>query len=201
MEQFSDIELIKYYRKSGNKEAVGELFKRYTLMCLAVCRKYLNSDEESKDAVMQVFEKLFTDLNKHDIQNFRSWLHSVCRNHCLMQLRLQPQMVSIADQEEIISDQVMESDEILHPFGEGSREDKLQQLEQALDKLNENQKLCISLFYLKEKSYQQIADETGLQLNEIKSHIQNGKRNLKNLITPNDGILLLLIGSVLCQMQ
>lgn len=95
----------------------------------------------------------------------------------------------------------MESDEILHPFGEGSREDKLQQLEQALDKLNENQKLCISLFYLKEKSYQQIADETGLQLNEIKSHIQNGKRNLKNLITPNNGILLLLIGSVLCQMQ
>ena len=55
-------------------------------------------------------------------------------------------------------------------------------MKECLPKLKENQRVCVELFYLKNKSYQEIANETEFSLNEIKSYIQNGKRNLKLLI-------------------
>lgn len=58
----------------------------------------------------------------------------------------------------------------------------LENMEQCLPKLKENQRLCVELFYLNDKSYQDIANQTGFTLNEVKSYIQNGKRNLKLLL-------------------
>jgi len=76
----SDEELIEHYQATGDKQAVGELFKRHSLMCFAVCNKYYRDTEKASDAAMAVFEKLFTDLQTHTIKNFKSWLHTVCRN-------------------------------------------------------------------------------------------------------------------------
>ena len=71
----------------------------------------------------------------------------------------------------------MENALYVHPIDEiDKKEDKL---EDCLKQLKDLQKKCIDLFYLKEKSYLQISSELHVTLNAVKSHIQNGKRNLK----------------------
>jgi len=48
--------------------------------------------------------------------------------------------------------------------------------------LGKEQKLCVILFYLEKRSYQEIATSTQFTQMQVKSHIQNGKRNLKLLM-------------------
>ena len=52
----------------------------------------------------------------------------------------------------------------------------------SLEELNPEQKQCLILFYLEKKSYQEISENTGFSLMQVKSYIQNGKRNLKILL-------------------
>ena len=58
----------------------------------------------------------------------------------------------------------------------------LTQMETALQQLNAQQQQCVTLFYLHKKSYQQITEHTGYTLLQVKSNIQNGKRNLKIML-------------------
>lgn len=145
---------------------------------------------------MNIFEKLLVDLLKHEVHNFKSWLFTYSRNFCLMQLRKKKIEVSISDNEndqtKTYANELVEYQEDLHPIDE--KEIKLQQLEKAVEELNEEQKRCIKLFYLEEKSYQQVVDETGFEMKKVKSYIQNGKRNLMLLLTKNKvSIFLILI--------
>lgn len=176
----TDLELVNGYQSSGDKELIGELFRRYTRFTFLVCMKYLEDEEKAKDAAMQVFENLFSELKKHEIRNFKSWLHVVTKNHCLMQLRSQKQyrMVEEEIQKEISTG--MESAVFLHPVDE--KEQSLNNLEEAILMLSKEQRICIELFYLKRKSYHEIVQITGEPYQQVKSHIQNGKRNLKILL-------------------
>lgn len=175
----SDEELVIHYQKTKDKLLVGELYKRHSLMCFAVCNKYFKHEEKAKDAAMAVFEKLFDDLLRHTPHNFKSWLYSVCKNYCLMQLRKPVVEVSLEENE----DSFVEFDKLLHPTNDGgAKERKLRILEEAITQLNTQQKVCIELFYIEQKTYHQVSEATGYTLNEVKSHIQNGKRNLKNIL-------------------
>ncbi len=190
----TDEELVKQYQTSGDKMAVGELFKRHSLMCFAVCNKYLKNEAAAQDAAMSLFEKLFEDLKKHEIQNFKSWLHTVCRNYCLMQLRKQymkmnKTMVHINDE-----DSFMELESLLHQDGDEKEKEKiLVNLEKAIKELKDKQRECIELFYIQQKSYDEIRQLTGYTNNDVKSNIQNGKRNLKILLGNKDFILWLTL--------
>ena len=182
--QESDNELIEKYRNSRDKEYVGVLFERYYFLVYGLCLKYLQDEDEAKDAVLQIFEKLFTDLFKHNIQNFPSWLHSVARNHCLMNLRKKKQ---IEKHEQILrfeKEQFHEQPDFEEKLIETQR---MNGLNEALAELKEEQRVCIDLFYLQEKSYNEICDTTGYNYKQVKSFIQNGKRNLKLHIEQNDG--------------
>ena len=194
LSQLTDEQLIAKYRQSGLKLAVGELFKRHSLMCFAVCNKYLKDEQAAEDAAMSVFEKLFKDLKNHEIQNFKSWLHSVCRNYCLMQLRKPLNTLRIHDADEENESNFVNLERFLHQ--EENTEEKertYQTLELAISELKDKQKECIELFYLKQKSYDEIAELTGYTNNEVKSYIQNGKRNLKIALSGKDLSVLFLI--------
>lgn len=162
-----------------NNAVIGHLFEKYTHLVFGVCMKYLKDEDDAKDAVMQIFEKLLIDLKKHEITQFKGWLHTVAKNHCLMQLRSDKSLSE--KQQELKKDfkSFVESGYELHLNSEPDKEKQLNQLEQAINSLKEEQKICIDLFYLKEKSYQEIAVLTGYSLNTVKSNIQNGKRNIK----------------------
>jgi len=175
----TDTELIASYRQTDDNAYVGELFKRYSHLVFGVCIKYLKDEDESKDAVMQVFEKLLDDLKKYNIENFKSWLHTTAKNHCLMKLR--SDRSAFLKNEELKKDyhEVMEFDNELHHDNENINEFYISQLGKAVEQLKEEQKICIELFYLKGKCYQDVADSTGYSMMQVKSNIQNGKRNLK----------------------
>lgn len=172
-----DGELLSLHQRSGDLEALGALYHRYMHLVYGVSLKYLKNSDDSKDAVMQIFEKLVGDVDKQQIINFKSWLYVVTKNHCLMALRREKKRGLQKEK----SDQVMEIAFELHPNGE-EKEADLERLNQALLNLPEHQKRCIELFYYQNKSYLEVAQETGYKLKKVKSYIQNGKRNLKGYL-------------------
>ena len=170
----NDGELLDKYRASEDIEVLGVLYHRYMHLVYGVCLRYLKDSEESKDAVMEIFEKLIATVNKQEIDNFKSWLFVVTKNYCLMSLRKQRKTQNLQENARAIMEIVEEP----HPNGEANEA----QVAKALLNLPEHQKKCIELFYYQNLSYQEIARETGYELKKVKSYIQNGKRNLKGLI-------------------
>ncbi|MEZ5046761.1 MAG: sigma-70 family RNA polymerase sigma factor [Chitinophagaceae bacterium] len=172
-----DEELVKMHRASKSPEIIGILYKRYAHLILGVCIKYVKDADLAKDLVMQIFEKLLNDLHKHDISFFKAWLYRVAQNHCLMYLRSNKHLTN----SDIEMDEInMEFDDQIHPKEE--KELQYNKMEKALDALNTEQKKCVTLFYIEEKSYQEIIEITGYTYLQVKSHLQNGKRNLKILM-------------------
>lgn len=171
--------LLQQYAQKGDMQFIGELYKRHSTLALGVCIKYLKNSSLAEDAVMDVFEKLLLELKDKQVDNFRSWLYTVCKNHCLMQLRKQKTDTGRADAYNELMGSIMENGELPHHNTEDEQEQWLMLLELAIQNLNEEQKKCIDLFYLKRKSYNEIEDLTGYSNSKVKSYIQNGKRNLK----------------------
>jgi len=178
----SDVYLINYYKQSDDPEVVGILFNRYVHLVYGVCLKYLKNTQDSQDAVMQVFEKLIISLKKHDIQNFKSWLHITTRNHCLMELRSR-KVKGMKSDADLSSVSNMEFSTFSHLNNEKfDLETDLVLMKDCIERLPEGQQNCIELFYFEKRSYKEVSLLTELDLKTVKSFIQNGKRNIKNCI-------------------
>ncbi|MDD4236703.1 MAG: sigma-70 family RNA polymerase sigma factor [Bacteroidales bacterium] len=174
----SDNDLLKLYNRNNDPEIIGVLFKRYTGFVFAISIKYLKNEDAAKDAVMGIFEELFEKLLKHEISNFKSWLHTLTRNYCLLKLRAQQYSESKTRVFGAEQKDFMEDDGFLYQDKDWL-ESKLQLMEKCIPKLKNEQKQCITLFYIEKKSYVEITEITGYNLKKVKSYIQNGKRNLK----------------------
>lgn len=181
----SDEDLVEYYRNSHDTVYVGELYTRYTHLVYGVCMKYLQNDNDAKDATMQIFEKLLKELKKHHITAFKPWLYMVVKNYCMMEFRKASSQK--ANTQKIVKEQQqnVETDVDAHLDEKVEKELMLNGLEKGLSALKPEQQQCVKLFYLEELSYKDIAERTGFSLNDVKSHIQNGKRNLKLFLTEN----------------
>lgn len=170
----TDKELVTLYKEKGDMTVLGELYQRYMELVYGVCLKYYKEPETAKDSVMLIFEELVTKLKKHEVENFRAWLHQVAKNHCLMQLRTPRNMKTVEFKAEL-----MQSEEIVHLNGVFDKEENFRKLEQCLGSLSEKQREVIKLFYLDGKCYNEITELTGQDWNQVRSLIQNGRRNLK----------------------
>jgi RNA polymerase sigma factor (sigma-70 family) len=172
----SDNDLINKFLDTGDNSFVGLLYERYGHLVLGLCIKYLKNKDEAQDQVIQIFTGLISDLKKHKIEFFKSWLYVYSKNSCLMELRKRQRELKkeleLRDNAHLIMD-------FSNPEHLKEKELQVTMLEQALEGLNKEQRICIELFYLKNKSYNEIISLTGYNNNEVKSHIQNGKRNLK----------------------
>jgi len=168
-------QLLQHYKQTGNLDALGKLYAPYMSLLYGVCYKYLQDVEQSQDAVMQVFDELIVKLRVYEVDNFKSWVYVYARNFCLMQLRKNKQMTKVD-----IEDNLFESEQSLISDNEKKWEEKdFDKLETCIASLNQDQELCIRLFYLEQKCYKDIADQTGYDIAKVKSYIQNGRRNLK----------------------
>jgi RNA polymerase sigma factor (sigma-70 family) len=175
-----DEELLRLYQTTTDLGWLSELYLRYTSMVYGVCLKYLKNRDEAQDAVMQIHEKLIDSLLRHQVNNFKSWLYVNARNFCLMQLRGKK-----GKETQEISPFLMENGSGMHPDDDLDLERSLGKLERCIETLAKEQQSCVRLFYLQEKCYKDVADETGFELNQVKSYIQNGKRNLKICMEEN----------------
>ncbi len=172
--ELSDTTLLDRYRQSNDLTLLGVLYQRYMTLVYGVCLKYLKDREESRDAVMQIFEKLIGSLKAHEVTHFKSWIYVTARNHCLMKLRAEKGKKSIE-----ISETLMETDSLIHLDDEPELEVNLSKLEKCIETLVAEQKQCVALFYLQQRCYKDIVELTGHDDKKVKSYIQNGKRNLK----------------------
>ncbi len=171
----SDEELLSQYREQSDMSALGQLYDRYLELIYGVCLKYLKDEAKAEDAVMQIFEELTQKVQKHEIQQFRSWVYVLAKNFCLMQLRKGKKQINVSFENDF-----MHSDPLLHPIDEEHEEDEREHhLAQCLAQLTAEQKQCIDLFYYQDKSYKEIPALKAEEVGRIRSYIQNGRRNLK----------------------
>jgi RNA polymerase sigma-70 factor (ECF subfamily) len=186
IERMTDLELIAEYQRSDNNRTVGILFERYSHLVFGVCLKYLKNQPEAQDSVIQIFEKLLIDLKTNEISNFKSWLHTVSRNHCLMFIRKHKKQWS-KEQDMETAEHFLESEDKMPEVQ--AKELQLTELEQAIQQLKPDQRAVIELFYIKEKCYNEVAQITGFTLKQVKSYVQNGKRNLKIILTTKNELV------------
>lgn len=171
----SDSELLTRYKESGDIRVLADLYQRYMDLAYAVCLKYFKDAGTAKDAVMDIFEELVVKLPKHEVSNFKSWLYTLVKNHCLMKLRAVSRQKSV-----LLDENHMQLEEEVHLDGINEKEWHYLQLTKCMEALSGEQKTSIELFYLQEKCYKDISEVTGLEWNRVRSLIQNGRRNLKN---------------------
>ncbi len=179
--KLTDEDVIYRYVHRHEHGAFTCLYERYAHIVLGVCFKYLKETEAAKDATQQIFIKLLDDLKRFEIAAFKPWLLQVVRNYCLMQLR--KSLLVVNNTIELGED--VDFEEVLHPAT--NQEALLESLETSIKELNSEQRICVELFYLKRLTYATIATQQGYTLNEVKSHIQNGKRNLRNKLIATHG--------------
>ena len=176
-QDITDQQLLAKFNEDHDNKWLGILLQRYTLLLLGVCMKYLKNEELAKDGVQQIFLKVITELPKYKVEYFKSWIYMVAKNHCLMQLRNKTGRNTMEISDKIITkEEVADKDKLLE------NEKSYEMMSVALTELNTEQYQCVTLFYLQKKSYLEICETTGFSMMQVKSHIQNGKRNLKLLI-------------------
>lgn len=175
-ENFTDTELLEKYYSTNNIELIGILLQRYTLLLFGTCMKYIKDETKSKDAVQQIFLKVLNELPKYKVTFFKSWIYMISKNQCLMLLRNKTEFKSL-ENFEVEYDFELDKDELI------IKEQDFEFLELSIKELNMEQQNCIQQFYILKKSYAEISKTTGFNLMQVKSYIQNGKRNLKILIT------------------
>ena len=162
------------YKKTGDQQVVAELYQRYMDLVYGVCLKYLKQPENAQDSVIAIYEELLVKLQKHEVDNFKGWLYTLSKNHCLMRLRSEKKNITVNFDVELV-----QSEENVHLNGELDKEENFKKLDYCLGQLQQEQKNVIELFYLQGKCYNQISELTGLEWNKVRSYIQNGRRNLK----------------------
>jgi RNA polymerase sigma factor (sigma-70 family) len=172
----SDLELIADYKATKNAGALAELFMRYKHLITGACMKFLKHGSEAEDATMDIYLELHVKLIEHEVKNFKSWLYTLTCRHCLMKIRKAKGIIEVDADDKKYESMFMENEVIEHLLEE--LQDETEVLQAAIAQLKEGQRECIRLFYLKELSYKEVADTTGLDLGQVKSHLQNGKRNL-----------------------
>ncbi|MFM2363449.1 MAG: hypothetical protein RLZZ316_2351 [Bacteroidota bacterium] len=177
-QHITDTELLEHFYSSHDNQWLGILLERYTLLLYGVCMKYLKNEDEAKDGVQQIFLKAIAELHKYKVDYFKSWVYMVAKNYCLMQLRNKPGKTPLS-----LTNQDVAGDETADELQQHLQKDQLLELmANSLSELNKEQQQCITLFYLEKRSYNEIAGTTGFSMMQVKSYIQNGKRNLKLLI-------------------
>lgn len=174
--------LLQDYQQNNNQQSLATLYLQYSHLVYGVCNKYLQNAEKSKDATMEIYEEVVAKLKTHKVENFKSWLYVVAKNYCLMQLRKQKGKTTV----EFAATEFMQFENFEHLDSVLQKEKSLTQLEKCIEELNKEQKQIIELFYLQQKCYKQIVEETKLDWNKVRSTVQNGRRNLKICMEKNE---------------
>lgn len=178
IDDISDSSVLQAFLDTGDMKHIGHLYKKYHLMVYGVCLKYLKEPDTAMDASMEIFESMHLLIKKHEITHYKAWLHRVAANHCLMQLRKAKLPVEYHDDWALEDDKYDAYDDT-SDTAVLDKEASLVKMEDCMQQLKEHQRICIQLFYMQEKSYQEIMAETQLGFKEVKSFLQNGKLNLK----------------------
>lgn len=179
----TDEELISKYRFSHDNSYLGELFLRYLPNVFGVALGVLRNQKEAEDLTMTVFHKIASDLKRVEVKDFSSWLYQLTKGLCNIEAK--KKTAGANESKNILIDELASKGDnglFINATDNGESKIDANNLRLAINTLNENQKVCIDLFYMQNKSYQEVAEATGFSVNQVKTNIQNGKRLLKTYI-------------------
>lgn len=174
LDKLSDAELLRRYKVDADMDAMGLLYKRYSVLVYGLSYKYLRHEESAKDAVNEIFLLILEKSVNYDVTFFKTWLYTLSKNYLMRVVQKDKSAVFTDFENNLEKFMENEEDETLY-----IQDVKEASLREAISNLNDEQRICIEQFYLNKKSYSEVAEITGLDLNKVKSSIQNGKRNLK----------------------
>jgi RNA polymerase sigma factor (sigma-70 family) len=169
-----DDELVAKYKATGDMHVLSDLYQRYMDLLYGVCLKYFKDEEDAKDAVLNIYEELIHKLRKYEVNNFKAWVYQLAKNHCLMKLRSGKKFTKVQ-----IDVSLMQNEETVHLNGVMEKEEHFKHLDFCMEQLVPEQKQVVALFYLEGKCYNEITTITGIEWKNVRSYIQNGRRNLK----------------------
>lgn len=172
--EYTDEELLGQYRDTGNTELFGKLYNRYIPLVYGLCLKYLQDEDKSQDAVMEIFENLLPKISGYEIKVFKTWLYSVTKNHCFHLLKDNKREIPVD-----FDSNLMESGDVMTLLSEDLDDEREDALNYCMAKLSEPQRISVTKFFYEDMSYADIVEVTGYDMKSVKSYIQNGKRNLK----------------------
>lgn len=161
---------------AGEQQLYADLVNRHKSYAFTIALKILNNRPEAEEAAQDAFVKAFHHLRnfKKDAK-FSTWLYRIVFNTAVSAKR--KQKGTFQSIENSIVEYSQEAEGILE------RNDKRKYLGLAMQKLNEADKLAITLFYLQEFSLDEIADITGMQSNTVKVRIHRARQRLADELT------------------
>ena len=174
--KLSDEDIVSLYKEKQWTNCIDELYQRYSHMVFGVCLKYVKQIENAEDLTLSLFASLTDKLLHHQVQHFKSWLYVSARNSRLMFLRANKISLELKVDDLLYDDSDQQLDEKLE------KDELIESLVMVFEELKQEQRICIQLFYLQKKSYEEVAKITNYSMKEVKSHLQNGRRNLKLLL-------------------
>jgi RNA polymerase sigma-70 factor (ECF subfamily) len=179
-----DAAVLQLYKQKQWPRCIDELFLRYGHLIYGVFLKYTKDKYAAEDLLMDLFAKLPQLLMHHEIQQLKPWLHTVARNEALQFIRKAKKLSGVSLDENAMGHSVgAASDEAQEELL--WKEQQLNLLEKVMEQLKPVQKECVHLFFIEQLSYEEIMNKTQLSFKEVKSHLQNGKRNLKIMMEQN----------------
>jgi RNA polymerase sigma factor (sigma-70 family) len=168
----SEEELVKLFAESGDKESFAELFNRYSQKIYLACLAFFNDSGRAEDATQETFLRAYQNKDRFHEGDYLGWLHRIARNVCIDQWRRKRPEVSVDGLEE------ESSVELASPVPDANLQSAVQQMYKEIAKLPTAQRRCLEL-KIEGYSYEETAAKTGLAVEAVRSHLQNGRRTLR----------------------
>jgi len=165
---------IREILSGGDSRYWGFVYERFKRPVLGLCFRMLGNEEDAKDMTSDVFIKALDNIRQYDADRpFFPWLYRMARNLCIDHIRKNHGVRFVRPDD-------WENTATGTDPTEGEENDGLSvRIRKAIEGLKRPQKLCFCLFYLHDKSYDEIVRLTGFTLDQVRSHIQNGRRKFK----------------------
>ncbi len=174
----SDIDLVRRFVEKNDSEAFDKLVARHRGWILRVCRRFLRSNDLAEDAAQEVFARCLEKLPTLESQNLAGWLKAIAVNCCLNILEKEKRWTTLDDTRERGEDSVERS--IIDS-------EKLERVIRCMEGLSDKQRIVFSMKYIDGRSYEEIQQLTGFTAKEVKSFLQNARRNFENMWAAEGG--------------
>jgi RNA polymerase sigma-70 factor (ECF subfamily) len=175
-----DLESVIERARGRDAEALAEIYRRYVPRIFGLCLYMLDSRERAEDATSEVFLKLQRSIESYDGSiPFPRWLLRVAGNQCIDVLRRRQRgrhvIVEVDDGATVIEARGSEPS----PLAAVITKEERAQVRDAITRLPVNYRVPLVLRYYSELSYDEIAQQLGLQRNYVAALIFRAKQELR----------------------
>ena len=175
--ELSDEELVVVVREK-DKEAYGEIIRRYETRLTHYLRKFINHSAELEDVLQEVFIKTFRNLYAFNTkQKFSSWIFRIAHNEAINNIkkRKKEQLILDENEWEVVDEKIDLTKNIDRGFAR-------EKITTAIMQLKEKYREPLILFFFEEKTYEEIGDILKIPINTVGTLIARGKKNLKEIL-------------------